>query len=265
MRKRKVLSLILSLAVLLSFSPFFTIQADAFSTGSTKLLKTKTVTIKPGKTYKSPKFKLKKKMLVQVPIYITTKSSKTSVTKGGYKMYLKSSKNKTMAKFSDSLVGYGGEDGFDYSDWIYFYKKLSKPCFSKGKYYISIKNTTNTTIKVKFSVKGYTKFASKASLSKDLTIDYNSDTQNFVYLDEMLPYVYVGRIGPGLPAVKSIESSNSDVEVYGRYITHDGKIYISVDSNKDEADTVLSVYLLNNKTPYKINVKVYNSVYDEEY
>ena len=259
--KRKIICMFLSLAVLLSFSPLFTIQAEAFSTGSTRFIKTKTVTIKPGKTYKSPKFKLKKKMLIQVPIHVTTKSNKSTITKGGYTMSVKNSKNKTVASFKDSLVDIGGQDGFDYEDWIYFYNKSKNPCFSKGKYSISIKNTSNKTIKVKYSIKGYTKYAGKAEFKKNMTVDYGSDTAKFEYFDAMLPYIYVGRIGPGLPVIDKIKTVKGDVYADAMHLTHDGKLYLYIDTNKNEAEGVLSIKLLNRKTPYKINVKVKGSNY----
>ena len=55
--KRKLICMILSIAVVVSIMPFFTFQADAFSTGSKTLIEKTTVTIKPGKSYKTPVFK----------------------------------------------------------------------------------------------------------------------------------------------------------------------------------------------------------------
>ena len=52
--KRKVFSFLMVLMMTLSILPFGSIDADAFSTGAKTLIKTKTVTIKPGKTYKTP-------------------------------------------------------------------------------------------------------------------------------------------------------------------------------------------------------------------
>ena len=68
--KKRIISLMLSIAVVFSCFPLFTLQADAFSTGAKYLLKTRTVTIKPGKTYKSPKFRASSKMTFQVPVKI---------------------------------------------------------------------------------------------------------------------------------------------------------------------------------------------------
>lgn len=256
--KRKIVSLLLSLAIAVSFMPLFTVQADAFSTGSKTFIKTKTVTIKPGKTYNSPKFKLKKNMLIQVPMHVSTKSSQDEVTKGGYTLYLKNSKKKVKAKFKDSLVSLGGEDRIVYDDWIYFYKskKISKPCFKKGKYSISIKNTTNATIKVKFSVKGYTKYASAGEFGKSKTIEYGNGKSKFKYFGGMFPHTYLGRVGPGLPVVSSIKSSNKNVYIGSIMITPDGKVYAYIDTEEEKANTVISVKLKNRKTPYKIKVTV---------
>ena len=265
MKRRKVLSFILALSVLLSFSPLFTIQADAFSTGSTTIKKFRTVTIQPGKTYKVPAFKIKSKKTFQVPIYIkvSPKSKKDEITKGGYQLSLKNSKGKVLSKYKTSLIYVGKEN--EYYDWIYFNKGgVKSPCYSKGKYSFTIKNTSNCAIKVRYAVKGYTKFASKAEFSENMTVDYNSDTTDFKYLDGMLPYVYIGRIGPGMPVLEDIYTSTEEVYVDAWRLTYDGKLYIYIDTDEKEADTVVSIKLLNNKTPYNINFKVFGYSYSED-
>ena len=123
--------MILSIAVVVSIMPFFTFQADAFSTGSKTLIEKTTVTIKPGKTYKTPSFKITEKMTFQVPVKII---SKDDVNSGSYVLVLKNSKDKTQASFKTSLKN---KDIYD--DWTYFYlDSISKPCFAKGKYYFLI-------------------------------------------------------------------------------------------------------------------------------
>ena len=139
--KRKLICMILSIAVVVSIMPFFTFQADAFSTGSKTLIEKTTVTIKPGKTYKTPSFKITEKMTFQVPVKIIPKDD---VNSGSYVLVLKNSKDKTQASFKTSLKN---KDIYD--DWTYFYlDSISKPCFAKGKYYFVIKNTTNCNLKV---------------------------------------------------------------------------------------------------------------------
>lgn len=264
--KKKILCLVLTFAVVFSFMPFFTLQADAFSTGSVTLKSFKTVTIQPGKTYKIPVVKLSKKRTFQVPITIkvSNKSKKKQVTKGGFTLYMKNSKGKVIGKYNTSLKYVGIHDEMSYVDWIYFYNKsISKPCFAKGKYYFSIKNTSNCTLRVKYAVKGYTKFASNAEFIESKTVDYNAETNDFVYLDSVFPYIYLGRIGPGLPAISSVKSSNPDTYVDSWILTHDGKLYIYIDSIVEEADTVVSVKLKNKKDPYNINIKVKNYAIDE--
>lgn len=266
MKKKKIISFVLSLAMVFSCMPFFTLQADAFSTGSVTLKKFKTVTIQPGKTYKVPVVKLTKKKAFQVPITIkvSSKSKNDQITKGGYKLILKNSKGKVIGNFKAGLKYVGKYEEFAYTDWIYFYnKKVSKPCYSKGKYYFTIKNTSNCAISVKYSIKGYTKFASKADFVKSKTVDYTSDTNYFKYLNGMFPYTYIGRIGPGIPAIASLKNSGSDAYIDDWRLTHDGKLYIYIDTNKKEVDTVVSVKLKNNSKPYKIKVKVLGAVYDE--
>ena len=140
MKKRKILCLFLSLAVVVSCMPFFTLQADAFSTGSKTLLKTRTVTIKPGKTYKSPAFKMSKKMAIQVPVKMWPKKETNYGFKLKYTMTLKTAKGKTKDSYKCPARGIYNvyTDELLYDNWIYFYNKLSSPGFAKGKYYIKI-------------------------------------------------------------------------------------------------------------------------------
>ena len=118
--KRKIICMMLSIALVISIMPFFTYQADAFSTGSKTLIEKTTVTIKPGKTYKTPSFKITEKMTFQVPVKIIPKDD---VNSGSYVLVLKNSKDKTQASFKTSLKN---KDIYD--DWTYFYlDSISKP------------------------------------------------------------------------------------------------------------------------------------------
>lgn len=252
MKKRKILCLFLSLAVVVSCLPFFTVQADAFSTGSTTLLKTRTITIKPGKTYKTPYIRLRKSMTFQVPleIWLSKKDTKKPayIKKGGYKLMLKNSKGKLLASYSHSLKYADKHKDYWYSDWIYFYRKsISKSNFYKGKYYFTIKNTTSRTITVKYSVKGYTKYATKADFPEEVTIN-NGETK------------YIGRVGPGLPVLKGM-SVNSDVVEVDWYITADGRLYITAYGDEKDTENILTITLKKNSVKYKIklNVKGYDS------
>lgn len=203
MKKRKILCLFLSLAVVVSCMPFFTLQSDAFSTGSKTLLKTRTVTIKPGKTYKSPAFKMSKKMAIQVPVKMWPKKVTNYGFKLKYTMTLKNAKGKTKGYYKCPACGIYNvyTDQLLYDNWVYFYNKLSSPGFAKGKYYITIKNTSKQTIKVKYSVRGYTKLATTGEMKKELVADY---------IDMEL---VAGKIGPGLPIIKSIESDNPNIKL----------------------------------------------------
>lgn len=247
--KKKLLCMMLSIAVIFSFMPIFTIQADAFSTGAKTLIKTKTVTVKPGKTYKSPSFKLSKKMAIQIPLKIKP-AGKIKDSDYEYKLKytlsVKTAKGKTKASFKCPAQGICNvfTDKLLYEDWIYFYNNtISKPGFAKGKYYITFKNTTKRSIKVTYSVKGYTKFATAADLSKSITMDY----------DEF--YVKAGRIGPGIPAIKSIKSSNKNVGV-DWIISNDGKLtLLPYAKDNEEYNTVVTVTLKTNKK-FKIKLKL---------
>ena len=249
--KKRILSLLLAIAVVFSAAPLFTVQADAFSTGAKTLVKTRTVTIKPGKTYKTPVFKLKKKMALQVPIKI--RLAKKNLTDSdynytlSYNLTLKTSKGKTKDTFKVKNQGMYDPytDDMEYVEWVYFnYKNsIKKPCYAKGKYYFTIKNTSKKAIKVTYSVKGYTKFATDASLSKSLTADCYDIR------------VKAGRVGPGIPLLKSVKSSNKEVGI-SWFMTHNGTLYLYPDAtHMEDSDTVVTVTLKTGKQ-YKIKLHV---------
>ena len=244
--KKKILSIMLSIAVVFSFMPLFTFQADAASTGGKTLVKTKTVTIQPGKTYKSPKFKLSKKMALQVPIRVTANSKGDNSDfsfRLKYTMSVKTAKGKKKSTYKENTYMYNPyTDSLDYDNWICHYKKGKKVGFAKGKYRITIKNTSTRAIKVKYSVRGYKKLATKAVLKSSVTMNGEEiDT-------------YAGKIGPGIPLVKKVTSSNPRVKI-GYVVSKDGvlKLYLDASVPNDCSSTV-TVKLMSGKT-YKIKVK----------
>lgn len=247
--KKRIISLMLSVAVVFSCFPLFTLQADAFSTGAKYLLKTRTVTIKPGKTYKSPKFRASSKMTFQVPVKIRL-GGKTNTGKYynlSYALTLKTSGGTKKATFKQDPIRYFDSVGSDiiYDDWVYFYKTKTNPCFAKGRYYFTIKNTSKRTLKFKYCVKGYTKFATKAEFKK--TITANADVNS----------IKAGNIGPGLPAIKSIKSSNDDV-YFDWFISAGGvlRLYPDIyDNSKDMKTTVTVTLMSGKKYTIKINFK----------
>ena len=239
----------LSIAVIFSFMPMFTLQADAASNGSKSLAKTKTVTIQPGKTYKSPKFKIKKKMAVQVPIKITLAKKNLSDSDYNYtlsyNMALKTAKGKTKGSFKCKNEGIYNpyDDSMIYDNWIYMPKKITKSKIKKGKYYLTIKNTSKKAIRVTYSVKGYTKIATKANLKKNITADND------------VIYVNAGKIGPGMPIIKSVKSSNKKIKI-GWTLSHDGKLRLYPDCANNGGKTVVTVTLKKNNKKFKINLKI---------
>ena len=244
--KRKLLSIMLSIAVAFSFIPLFTFQADAASTGSKTLVKTKTVTLQPGKTYKSPKFKLSKEMVIQVPIKVTAESTGDDSDfsyKLKYTMNVKTANEKKKASYKENTYMYNpGTDSLNYDNSICFYGKVKKPGFSKGKYRITIKNTSNRTIRVKYSVRGYKKLATKAVLKSSVTMNGEEiDT-------------YAGKIGPGIPLVKKVTSSNPRVKI-GWLVSKDGvlRLYLGASVPNDCESTVTFTLMSGKK--YKIKVK----------
>ena len=130
-------------------------------------------------------------MCFQVPIeaWLAPKdpSGDEYITKGGFKIFLKTSKGKVKDKGFYSMKYMDAHQEYWYNDWHYYYaKSISKPNYAKGKYYFAIKNTTRNKIKFKYSVKGYTEYASKASLKSKVTAKSGK-------------YVKAGSIGPGIP------------------------------------------------------------------
>lgn len=235
--KRKIICMMLSIALVVSIMPFFTYQADAFSTGSKTLIEKTTVTIKPGKSYKTPIFKISEKMTFQVPVKIIPKDD---VDSGSYVLVLKNSKGKTQASFKTSL-----KNKEFYDDWTYFYlDSISKPCFAKGKYYFVIKNTTNCNLKVTYSVKAYKKIASTGEFPEAITM-----VQNIFKL--------LGKVGPGIPVVESVKIDNVILPPDRWGITDAGDLYICPYGEEDEdVEKVITVTLKNKGTKYKINLTV---------
>ena len=245
--KRKIICMILSIAVVVSIMPFFTFQADAFSTGSKTLIEKTTVTIKPGKSYKTPVFKTSEKMTFQVPLKILPKDD---VESGGYVLVLKNSKDKTQASFKTSLKKYKKEDIYD--DWTYFYlDSISKPCFAKGKYYFVIKNTTDCNIKVTYSVKAYKKVAATAEFPESAT---------------MLQKIFqlLGKVGPGIPVVESVKIDNEKLSSDRWGITDEGDLYICPSGEESDVEKIITVTLKNKGTKYTVNLTVRGESPSEE-
>jgi len=122
------------------------------------------------------------------------------------------------------------------------HKSIAKPCYGKGNYYFTIKNTTNRIIKVRYSIKGYRKFATSASLPKEKTM--NADW-----------YQYLGKVGPGIPLIKSVTSSNKDIDV-DWYIKDNGVLYVYPYALEKDAETTLTVTLKNGGKKYKVKLLV---------
>ena len=247
MQKKRIVHLMLVFALVMSLIPLATITASA-GTGAKTLIKTKTVTIKPGETYKSPKFKLTKKMCFQVPIeaWLAPKdpSGDEYITKGGFKIFLKTSKGKVKDKGFYSMKYMDAHQEYWYNDWHYYYaKSISKPNYAKGKYYFAIKNTTRNKIKFKYSVKGYTEYASKASLKSKVTAKSGK-------------YVKAGSIGPGIPLIKKIsfDGGGGKVEEVWYHVEPNGKVTLM--AYADPCTFTVKLKLANRKKPYKVKMKI---------
>lgn len=244
--KKKLLSFLLVLSIALTMIPFASVNTYAASSGPKTFVKTKTVTIKPGKTYTTPKVKLTKKMLFHIPIeiWLADKKNPDYIEKGSFKLTLRNAKGKAIYTYKDTLeyVSRKNGDGW-YSNCIYYYAdKGSDPRFKKGTYYFTIKNTTKRTIKVKYSIRGYTKFATKADFPKKVTMDCST-----------WDYTYIGKIGPGLPAIDSISSSDKMFS-FSWYIDKKGKLYIRPWEADDGQKTTITVTMMDGSTKYKFKL-----------
>lgn len=256
--KKKVLSIMLTLAILISFMPLATMNTHAASTGTTTLLKTKTVSIKPGKTYKTPKFSLSGDMAVVMSVESwlspKDKNQKAFIKKGGYTATLKTAKGKSEGKVKGSLKGIRERDGWWHNAWYYWYDDdggFSNPGLNKGKYYFAIKNTTSRIIKFKYSVKGYTEFASNADFPTDVTLDGG--------------WVTVGKIGPGIPLIEKISISDPDLW-FEWSCPANGVLEMAVDTEfVGQKTATLEVKLKNRDEPYKVKLTIIGSEEEDEY
>ena len=240
--KKKILCLVLTFAVVFSFMPFFTLQADAFSTGKTIILKYRTVTIKPGKTYKSPVFRMNKRMAVMVPYSVKLKDSKKPkyISKGSLKISLKTSKGKVKYTSYQSLKGIKKYETSD--NWFYTFSSIDDPGYPKGKYYVTFKNTSKRTISVKYSVRGYTDLATTAELPEAMTLKTDL-------------YQFVGKIGPGMPLVESVTCDNWIADL-DWYVDKNGNLYIAPYGDDHDVSADITVTLWKNKASYKINTTI---------
>ena len=158
-------------------------------------------------------------------------------------MNVKTANEKKKASYKENTYMYDpSTDSLNYDNSICFYGKVKKPGFSKGKYRITIKNTSNRTIRVKYSVRGYTKFATKAKLKSSVSMNGEEIS------------IYAGKIGPGMPLIKKVKSSNPRVKI-GWLVSKDGvlRLYLGASVPNDCESTVTFTLMSGKK--YKIKVK----------
>jgi hypothetical protein len=124
---------------------------------STTLIKSKSITLKPGKSY-TVKFTTKQKLALGVSYELTPAKK---VSSGGLRVTLKNNKGwKPKAEF---LSLKGAAKGEEFNGWVISGTTPVKA----GKYTCTFKNTTKVNLKIKFNVKGYTKVASSFAFSKN--------------------------------------------------------------------------------------------------
>lgn len=252
MLSKRFINIALVIAIALAFIPFFATGVHATETGAKVVVKTKTVNIKPGKTYKTPIFRLSTKRIPMVPIEIglspKDKGKSEWIKKGGYKLSIMSKAGKNMGSYSHSLkyVGFGDEC---YYSWIYYYyKSLKKPVYPKGKYYFAIKNTTNRIIRVKYSVRAYKEFAKTAELDSNIEMEEEESR-------------VIGWVGPGVPLIESMRLEDHE-NIYNVYwsINEDG--YLSIVPEGTGSTTVyLKLRGAKEEIPFNLTVTGYS---DEE-
>lgn len=252
--KKRALSLLLVLSVAISLIPFAAINASAASSDAKTLLKTKTVSIKPGKTYKTPKFNLSGDLALQVPLeaWLSSKDKKKPgyIKKGGFTLTLYKGKGKKIGNgLKASLKRVDKKEDWWYSNWFYWYdddenNPYSNPGVKKGKYYYTIKNTTNRIIKVKYSVRGFTEIASTADFPSEMNIESGYWTD-------------LGKIGPGMPLLEKISFTDTDIKVDTWDCSANGEVSIvAYGEFYGTKNTTLEIKLRNREEPYVINVAV---------
>ena len=268
---KKVLPLLLMIAMMLTAIPFITAEASAAtSDDSVTLVNTKTVTIKPGKTHKTPKFTTTEELAYFIPLDVKLapkdkKKPKGYIKKGSLKITLKNAKKKSLETATQSLTGV--DKGVEYwiDNWWCFYHEMEQPGFATGKYWFEFKNTTSRTIKVKYSIDGYREMASTATFPAAITLDEEKD---FDDTPNVWAYKIEGKIGPGIPLVESVDLLDNDdyvMDIDGWFVKQDGTLYVRLYAEERAPVTAtLSVKLANRAEPYKIKTTLTPIPYDDD-
>ena len=176
------------------------------------------------------RFRITNRMIAMAPVKIRVTGE--YITKGGFRIILKDSNDKTWQNDYVSLKEY--EKGDEFESWFYSDGGLLPP----GDYYYTLKNTSDDTIKVTFSTFGFAKKSTTASIKKTPSTRSGS-------------WVTLGKITDGLPLVKSIKCSGSNL-IDDWYIDYDGTVYVWAE--KKGTSNVVITLASGKKFTTKLNV-----------
>lgn len=192
------------------------------------IISEKTKSLKPGESI-TIDFGTDHKITLNLPFEITTKSK---ISSGSFQGILKNGNNKVIENDKYSLKGLAK----GYYEWDYYYTAKLLP---KGNYKYTLKNTTDKTISVKYSLLAYTKFSTKATIKKSMSAKRSQ-------------WVEIGKFDTGNYYIKGIKSSNKKiVDNNYYYVDKNGKINVYV---KNKGTTKLTV-TINNGKKYNITIK----------
>ncbi|MCI5597147.1 MAG: hypothetical protein MR380_10660 [Lachnospiraceae bacterium] len=148
-------------------------------------------------------FTTTKRMVFMVPITISTIDK---ISSGGLTIQLMDEFGYLIQNDKCSLKGYDIED--EYTSWFYNDDLIVSP----GTYTYIFKNTSNTDLEVVFSVIGYSKLASKASVKSKVFVRGGN-------------WVKIGKIGEGLPLSTKVKVSKRNI-VTDFDVQKDGSVYV---------------------------------------
>lgn len=168
------------------------------------------------------------RMMFAVPVKI---SPSGYIAKGGIRIILKNSSGMELQNDLINLKGYSYDD--TYEDWFYDDAFLVSP----GTYTYTIKNVSDDTISVTYSIYAYLKKATSASVNKNVYVQSGN-------------WVKIGKVGEGCPLTQVTYSSNKIIT--GWDIDIDGTIWVYAD--KKGTGTVTVQLNTGKKYTCKLNV-----------
>ena len=168
------------------------------------------------------------RMMFTVPVKISTSGY---ITKGGVRIILKNSSGMELQNDLVNLKGYSVGD--TYEDWFYDDAFFVSP----GTYTYTIKNVSDDTINITYSIYSYLKKSTSASINKNVSVKSGN-------------WVKIGKVGEGCPLTQVTYPSNKVITGWDSDI--DGTLWVYAD--KKGTSTVTVQLSTGNKYTCTVNV-----------